>query len=269
MWELRFIVALSLMLGAPPPTSAQTVAAAGQTTDPNNSICSIIQTAARANGLPVGFFTRLIWQESRFRADEIGPTTRFGEHALGIAQFMPGTAAEHGLFEPFNPVEALPKSGEFLAKLRDQFGNLGLAAAAYNAGPQRVRDFLNGMRDLPLETRNYVLAITGRSVEDWVKLAKVETIDGFKGEPLTDQGTAGCEVMMLFHQASGFFDAEMLRRFPSWCRYLSHPNVNTCGPIHQARLSLDTSSAVRLRSHLAILRHHRADTLQPAHLVVR
>ena len=63
---------------------------------------------------------------------------------------MPGTAAERGPFEPFNPVEALPKSGEFLAELRDEFGNLGLAAAAYNAGPQRLRDFLAGLRDLPL-----------------------------------------------------------------------------------------------------------------------
>ena len=72
-----------------------------------------------------------------------------------------GTAAERGLLDPFDPVQALPKSAEFLRELRDQFGNLGLAAAAYNAGPQRVRDWLAGRRDLPAETRNYVQAITG------------------------------------------------------------------------------------------------------------
>ena len=44
---------------------------------------------------------------------------------------------------------ALPKSAEFLRELRAQFGNLGLAAAAYNAGPQRVQDWLRGKRTLP------------------------------------------------------------------------------------------------------------------------
>jgi hypothetical protein len=97
--------------------------------------------------------------------------TRNGERAQGIAQFMPGTAAERGLLDPFNPVEALPKSAEFLAELRDQFGNLGLAAAAYNAGPRRVHDFLAGTRGLPPETRNYVQAVTGMSVDDWKRPA--------------------------------------------------------------------------------------------------
>ncbi len=56
-----------------------------------------------------------------------------------------------------------------MAELRNQFGNLGLAAT-YNAAPERVREFVRGSR--PLQTRNYVLAITGRSLEDWGKAAK-------------------------------------------------------------------------------------------------
>ena len=99
---------------------------------------------------------------------------------------MPGTAAERGLNEAFNPVEALPKSGEFLAELRDQFGNLGLAAAAYNAGPQRVRDFVAGLRSLPLETRNYVRAITGRPVEFWANSPEGQPSEGEKVEPQTE-----------------------------------------------------------------------------------
>ena len=79
---------------------------------------------------------------------------------------MPETAAERRLLDPFDPVEALPKSAQFLAELRTQFGNLGLAAAAYNAGPQRLRNFMAGTRPLPTETRNYVVAITGVSVDD-------------------------------------------------------------------------------------------------------
>jgi len=109
----------------------------------------------------------VIWQESRFQPEVVGPLTRSGGRAQGIAQFMPGTAAERGLLDPFNPVEALPKSAAFLAELRDQFGNLGLAAAAYNAGPRRVRDFMAGTRGLPGETRNYVLAVTGVPVDAW------------------------------------------------------------------------------------------------------
>ena len=70
--------------------------------------------------------------------------TRSGQRAQGIAQFMPGTANERGLLDPFNPVQALPKSAEFLSELRNQFGNLGLAAAAYNAGPRRVQEWLAG-----------------------------------------------------------------------------------------------------------------------------
>ena len=135
--------------------------------DTRASVCLMIESAARASALPFDFLARVIWQESRFQPDAVGPTTRGGDRAQGIAQFMPGTAAERGLLDPFNPVEALPKAAAFLAELRSRFGNLGLAAAAYNAGPQRLRDFLSGARGLPAETRKYVLAVTGRSIEDW------------------------------------------------------------------------------------------------------
>jgi len=56
-----------------------------------------------------------------------------------------------------------------LRGLRDEFGNLGLAAAAYNAGSGRVRDWLGGRRPLPQETRAYVRLVTGRSVEEWTR----------------------------------------------------------------------------------------------------
>jgi Transglycosylase SLT domain/SPOR domain len=136
------------------------------------AICLMIESAARANGLPLEFFARVIWQESRFEANAVGPMTRYGSRAQGIAQFMPGTAAERGLLDPFNPVQALPKAAEFLAELRDQFGNLGLAAAAYNAGPRRVQDWLAGTGGMPYETRNYVSVITGSPIEDWAKAGK-------------------------------------------------------------------------------------------------
>jgi len=129
---------------------------------PHGDLCAAIAEAAAANRLPIVFFTRLIWQESRF---ELHAVSRAG--AQGVAQFMPGTAAWRGLADPFDPVQALPQSAAFLSELRSQFGNLGLAAAAYNAGPRRVRDWLSGRATLPGQTRAYVRIITGRNAEDW------------------------------------------------------------------------------------------------------
>jgi hypothetical protein len=136
------------------------------------SICLMVEAAARANELPLEFFARVIWQESRFQIDIVGPVTRNGQRAQGIAQFMPGTASERRLLDPFDPVQALPKSAEFLAELRVQFGNLGLAAAAYNAGPRRVQQWLAGAGSMPQETRSYVIAITGSPIEDWAKAGR-------------------------------------------------------------------------------------------------
>jgi hypothetical protein len=119
--------------------------------------------------LPIEFFARLIWQESRLKPNAIGRVTGSGERAQGIAQFMPGTAAARFLRDPFDPAEALPKSAELLRDLLVQFGNLGLAAAAYNAGPQRVRGWLAGNRTLPAETQAFVRIVTGLSAEEWTR----------------------------------------------------------------------------------------------------
>ncbi|WP_443192843.1 lytic transglycosylase domain-containing protein [Methylobacterium sp. NMS14P] len=123
---------------------------------------ALIAAAAAAHGLPGDFFLRLLRQESGLNPNAVSPVG-----ALGIAQFMPGTAAERGLRNPFDPLEAIPKSAELLREHRARFGNLGLAAAAYNAGPQRVRGWLDGRSGMPAETRDYVVRITGRTVEEW------------------------------------------------------------------------------------------------------
>ncbi|AWN39525.1 lytic transglycosylase domain-containing protein [Methylobacterium durans] len=121
-----------------------------------------IEHSAVIHGLPVEFLMRLLRQESGLNHRAV---SRAG--AQGVAQFMPGTASERGLTDPFNPFEAIPKSAELLKEYRSRFGNLGFAAAAYNAGPQRVRDWLSGRSALPKETREYVERITGRTADDW------------------------------------------------------------------------------------------------------
>ncbi len=80
---------------------------------------------------------------------------------------MPETATDRGLDNPFDPLQAIPASARLLHDLYQKFGNLGLAAAAYNAGPGRVADWLANKSQLPQETQDYVNAITGRAPETW------------------------------------------------------------------------------------------------------
>lgn len=105
--------------------------------------------------------------------------------AQGVAQFMPGTAAERRLADPFDPEQAIPKSAELLADLRQRFGNLGLAAAAYNGGPARVEAWLASRGTLPGETRNHVSLITGRTAEDWASEPHESTGTDQAGNPPT------------------------------------------------------------------------------------
>jgi hypothetical protein len=183
--------------------AAQKPAADAREADTREAMCLMIEAAAKASDLPLEFLARVIWQESRFQSDAVGPLTRRGQRAQGIAQFMPGTASERRLLDPFDPVQALPKSAEFLNELRNQFGNLGLAAAAYNAGPRRVQEWLAGTGAMPQETRNYVVAITGTTVEQWAAAGK-------NGKMPDRAPNAGCrEMMALLKHAPNSFVTEL------------------------------------------------------------
>jgi hypothetical protein len=177
-------------------------------TDPDTreAMCLMIEAAARANDLPLEFFARVIWQESRFQPGAIGPVTRSGQRAQGIAQFMPGTASERRLLDPFDPVQALPKSAEFLSELRSQFGNLGLAAAAYNAGPRRVQEWLAGSGAMPQETRHYVAAITGKTVEQWAAAGQNGKMSDYAAHTTCQQ------LMALLKRAPNYFVSELEQR---------------------------------------------------------
>jgi hypothetical protein len=125
-------------------------------------ICDALVRSALSNDLPVPFFIRLLYQESTFR-----PAAISSAGALGIAQFMPETAANRRLDNPFDPAQAIPASAKLLRDHYRRFGNLGLAAAAYNAGPRRVDDWRARKGPMPQETQDYVKAITGFPVESW------------------------------------------------------------------------------------------------------
>jgi len=155
---------------ATPPQ--QTEPLAPKTPPTPDDICRAVEQDAAENGLLVEFFARVIWQESRFNALAVSK-----KGAQGIAQFMPATADYRGSVDPFDPIEALKHSASYLHALKDKFGNLGLAAAGYNAGPTRVSAWLAGRRALPAETRNYVAIITGWTADEWASPKPPETSD--------------------------------------------------------------------------------------------
>jgi len=114
--------------------------------------------------VPEAFLARLIWKESRFDPNAVSP-----KGAQGIAQFMPGTARLVGLKDPFEPHSAIAASASYLVDLKNEFGNWGLAAAGYNAGPGRVASWRTGNSSLPFETQDFVASITGHAAQEWTK----------------------------------------------------------------------------------------------------
>ncbi len=128
-----------------------------------DDVCTAIERYAEDADLPTGYFARLIWQESHFDANAVSPVG-----AEGIAQFMPETGRLQGLVNPYDPAEALWRSAHYLRFLTDKFGNLGLAAAAYNGGEGAAARFIAGTGYLAAETLDYVEIVTGVPVTQWL-----------------------------------------------------------------------------------------------------
>jgi hypothetical protein len=161
-------------------------------------VCRVIEDVAGRHALDRGFFARLIWKESLFDAGAVSPAG-----AQGIAQFMPGTAKLRGLRDAFNPAEALRASARYLAELSRDYGNIGLAAAAYNGGEGRVEKFVAAEAGLPAETRAYVRAITGHPAEAW-RDAPPKAVDLALGEGAFQ---AECVALAVKRKPRGFRDA--------------------------------------------------------------
>lgn len=151
-----------LMVAILPRSAAAEPSRAGTGESVEEALCRLIDITAARQNLPPEFLTRLLFQESSFRPTVVSPAG-----AQGIAQFMPGTARERGLADPFDPEQAIPASGALLHDLVARFGNRGMAAAAYNAGPGRVAAWLEGTGGLPFETEAYVQRVTDRAAADW------------------------------------------------------------------------------------------------------
>ena len=119
---------------------------------PPAKYAGMIASAEAQYGLPADLLARLLYQESRYRDDIIIGATRSPVGALGIAQFMPATAAEFGI-DPLKPEQAIPAAARYLAKLYARFGNWSEALASYNWGQGNVSK--KGLQAAPRETRLY------------------------------------------------------------------------------------------------------------------
>lgn len=108
---------------------------------------------ALEEGVDPDLFIRLVTAESAFN-----PSARSPAGAFGLAQLMPGTAAELGV-DPEDPVQNLRGGARYLRQQIDRFGDTSLALAAYNAGPRNVSKY-GGIPPFE-ETQNYVNKIMG------------------------------------------------------------------------------------------------------------
>jgi len=154
------LLSVAVLIAATPTCADATGQKAGETVEEVS--CRTVEQAASTNQLSIATLTRLLWNESRF---QVGAVSRAG--AQGVAQLMPATSDEQGLADPFDPEQAIAQAAKLLAGLDRRFGNIGLAIAAYNAGPGRVAGWLGGNGASPRETWIFVRAVTGHTPEEW------------------------------------------------------------------------------------------------------
>jgi soluble lytic murein transglycosylase-like protein len=129
----------------PPATSAPTV---------SGPYAKLIRSAAAKRGVDGALIQRVIAAESNFNPRAVSP-----KDAFGLMQLLPETAGRYSVVNLFDPAQNIDAGTRYLKTLLDQYnGNVPLALAAYNAGPETVARY-GGVPPFP-ETQNYVRRIT-------------------------------------------------------------------------------------------------------------
>jgi len=122
-----------------------------------------VREASQRFDMPESWIRALMRQESGGNLYRNGRLITSSAGAMGLMQVMPGTYAElrarHRLGpDPFDPHENIMAGVAYMREMYDMYGSPGFLAA-YNAGPNRLDDYLANQRALPDETRHYVASI--------------------------------------------------------------------------------------------------------------
>ncbi len=121
---------------------------------------NLIHAAAQKHGLDEALIARVIAVESNFN-----PRAVSRKQALGLMQLLPKTATQYSVMNIFDPAQNIDAGTHYLKDLLARYrGNLKLALAAYNAGPEVVARY-GGIPPFA-ETQNYVRQITSKIAKD-------------------------------------------------------------------------------------------------------
>ncbi|MCK5862161.1 MAG: lytic transglycosylase domain-containing protein, partial [Candidatus Hydrogenedentes bacterium] len=116
------------------------------------TLSNTVHRYSRIYGLNESLIYAVIRAESNF-----DPNAVSSAGARGLMQLMPGTAAEMGVTDIFDPVQNVAGGTQYLSKMLELFKNKKFAIAAYNAGPENVKKH----KGIPpfKETQHYVKTV--------------------------------------------------------------------------------------------------------------
>ena len=110
---------------------------------------TLITDASTLTGVDPELIKAVIAVESGFNRQAVSE-----KGALGLMQLIPSTARRYGVANPFNPWQNIKAGATYLSEQLQEFGDLKLALAAYNAGPSAVKQY-NGVPPYQ-ETISYI-----------------------------------------------------------------------------------------------------------------
>lgn len=108
---------------------------AGSSTNiPSQTVAAAVKKASAAFGLSAQLINSVIQTESGYQPNAVSSAG-----AIGLMQLMPATARAMGVENPYDPIQNIWGGTRYLSALVNQFhGDVKLAVAAYNAGPEAV-----------------------------------------------------------------------------------------------------------------------------------